>query len=375
MTDNDTQHYPVERALLERYLLISGWQSRILSQNVKLFSKIGENDNDTLEIFLNNNSIQKDIKFALRTLSDLSEMPISKIASEISSIGFDIFSSRIPTEYVRNDTIEMRAAAVYISGMKDFLAASATTEITNDRDYKRLRKEGISYSEKCRFGHTFRGSFGFIIESPVGLNDEPRFDQVAEPIPFERRVMERIVRGFSSFQEAAASQHARPIYSATDGFSAAMCDLVADLIEEMAVSRIDLGVRFSPEWKLDSVPSPTPSFCVEYKNVELLRDASKSLRAIQEPEPVSVFGRIKRLETDGNPADLIDDPSSRDVEINWPNADNVVLRVKLSLNPTDYLQAVDAHRSGKLVSVSGLLHKTGRSWRIENYENFKIIDL
>src|SRR5208282_1846916 len=63
----------------------------------------------------------------------------------------------------------------------------------------------LVYADSCRFGHTFRGSFGFTIESPVIPNIEPTLPQIEQPAPFERRVMQRFAHAVRVVSEAVRS--------------------------------------------------------------------------------------------------------------------------------------------------------------------------
>ena len=168
------------------------------------------------------------------------------------------------------------------------------------------------------------------------------------------------------------SQDPSAIANRPDGFSANMCDAMADIIEETDVSKMAIGIKLSPEWRSVNI-APTSTFSIEQKNIELLRTAAKTMRVDEKPRPVTVFGRVRRVETDGNPADLLEDPAIKEIEINWASDDNTLLHVKLMLSNTDYVEAVEAHKSGKPVSASGMLVRAGRSWRLDHVENFKVI--
>jgi hypothetical protein len=315
---------------------------------------------------------KKEVFFALKTISDYYERTIDDVSNDIKALAYDQITSKIPNEYVLNDTIELRIASQYINQMRSFLASSATTEMTGERHFRRTRKEALEYAEQCRFGHTFRGSFGLLIESPVGLNDAPTMHIVSESLPLNRRIIERIAVGLSTYSEAVETQNPGAIAKRLDGFSANICDAMADIIEETDVSKIDLGIKLSPEWRSELVDTRS-TFSVEHKNIELLREAAKSMRIDERPRPVNVFGRIRRVETDGNPADLLEDTATKEIEINWASDDNTLLHVKLTLSNTRYVEAVEAHKSGKLVSASGMLVRVGRSWRLNQVEDFKII--
>ena len=367
-----------EHKLLERYLLRSGWKRQTYPNHIRRIYLDGDESGGEIELFFTDDarSADREIKLALNTLSQLCERSIASIIYDVRSLAYDIIRTRVPTEYVRNEAIELRLAATYIKNMKDFLASAATTEVTGGKSYKRVLKDAVSYSEGCLFGHTFKGSFGFVIESPLGLNESPALDIVEETPPFERKVVERIANGLISYRKAVEEQSPAPIVAHGQGFSANMCDILAGIVEEMEVSRLDINIALSPEWRSISSEDISSIFSIEFKDLGLLREASKSLRQEEEePQEVTIFGRVKRLETEGNPADLFDRTAAREIEVNWVNEDDKLLRVKCAVSPSNYLLAVEAHKSGKIVSATGMLAKTGRSWVLNDVSEFKVHDL
>lgn len=376
MGQDDLSQLKLEPRLVARYLTNLGWNLEILKNNIRRMWLPEDNQDTQVEIFLNfePKTAKRDVYFALTTISQLYAKSPEALAGEIQALAYDVITSKIPSEYVKNDSIELRIASQYIERMKLFLAASATTEISGERHYKRVLKEAVEYSERCRFGHTFRGSFGFHVESPVGLNDEPMLLGVEQTRPFERRVVERIAVGLSSLSDAVKQQDPSMIVQEEHGFSANMCDSIADMVEDIEVSKIDIGIAFSTEWYPKST-SRTQNFTVEFRDLELLREASKNLRIEDSPRQASIFGRIKRLETEGNPADLLEDKARREIEVSWLNEDNHLIHVKMALSPEEYLEAVEAHKAGRIVSATGILAKQGRTWRLTEVETFNILNL
>jgi hypothetical protein len=154
-----------------------------------------------------------------------------------------------------------------------------------------------------------------------------------------------------------------------------MCEELADVLESTGLAKIDLSIQFSPEWDLPTEMKETDhrSFSLGLRNTELLRAAAKSLRERTEPRPETVIGRIKKLETEGNPADLLKDMSSREVVINWDGGDEGLVRVKVRLSPAEYLAAVEAHASGRFVSVKGDLDQSGRRGLLLNSHSFQVL--
>lgn len=373
MPQDDVSHFGLEPRLVARYLTNQGWKLDHLRSNLRRVW-LPEDDNAApLEIFLNFDAKhkQRDLGFALTTISQFYEKSIEALATEIRALAYDVITSKIPDEYVRNDSIELRIASEYIDRMKTLLASSATTELSGERHYKRMRKEAIEYSERCRFGHTFRGSFGFSIESPVGLNDSPTLIVVDDAIPFERKVVERISRGFASLSRASDEANAAIIVNEENGFSSNMCEAVIDIIEDIGISRIEMEIAFSPEW---TSPEPRQGnrFSIQYQHLDILKDAAKAMRVNDPPKTAQVIGRIKRLETEGNPADLLED-KRREIEVSWVNEENQLVHVKIGLSPENYLQAVEAHKNGHAVMAAGMLSKSGRNWRLDPVESFRVV--
>ena len=57
------------------------------------------------------------------------------------------------------------------------------------------------------------------------------------------------------------------------------------------------------------------------------------------------------------------------------NEEGQIVHVKMSVSPENYLEAVEAHGNGHPVSASGMLTRTGRAWRLEKAESFKVMKL
>lgn len=360
-----------------RYLTDSGW-ARQTSRDGKLIrlSLDGREASETVNLIFSTTARDADerteVAAALDTLEQLYETPRFEIVQSISSLAYDLILTRIPDEYVRHESIELGTAQAYMHNMRRLIAASANTEISGELSFRRTLKEALNYANECRFGHTFQGSFGFVIESPVGLNESPQMPIVEAVVPLGRKVVRRMARGLESFQAAIAEDNPEPIVSAEGGMSANMCDEVIGIVEDTGISKLELSIAFSPEWGPEPNATTRP-FAIERRYVDLLKDASSRLRKEETPREESIIGRIVRLETDGNPSDLLNDKSGREVIVSWDSADYGHIRVQVPLDPSSYLTAVDAHAKGHLFGVSGLLKRNGRSWVLERATTPRLI--
>lgn len=370
----DSPRFNLEPRMIERYLTTQGWSVSTTKSNLRRIYFPDSADSLPVEIFLNydRSSFSRDVELAVTTISEFYEKRATDVVAEIRALAYDIISSRIPDEYVRNETIQLKIASEYIDKMRSLLAVSATTELVGERSFKRTLKEASDYSETCRFGHTFRGSFGFQIESPLGLNNAPDlFDDTAER-PFGRTVIERMVRGMLALKKATLADDPGIIIHENSDLSANMCDALVALIEDVGVAKIDMTVRFSPEWKT-VFSSRMAEVSLEERHVDILKTASKALRVDDPPRPASIVGRVKRLESEGNPADLLQEGVKREIEVSWVNEEDLLIHVKLTLSPESYLEAVDAHKEGKPVMAEGTLVKSGRTWRLDELKQFRVL--
>ncbi|AQZ52664.1 hypothetical protein [Martelella mediterranea] len=369
---------PVSKNAVIRYLTDQGWQRETSRDGrlVKLSLRDAESADHPIDLIFSMAAEpqheRNEVAAAIDTLTQLYDIPRFQVTQILASIAYDVMLTRVPDEYVRHESVELGTANAYISGMKSFLAASATTEISGEQFFSRTLKEALLYANQCRFGHTFHGSFGFVIESPVGMNDAPAMPIVEESVPFGRKVMRRVSRGLTSFSHAVEQDDPAPLVAPDSGMSANMCDEVVGLIEDTGISKLEMSISFSPEW------APTEGishrlYKIERRYVDLLKDASARLRKEESPKKCTVIGRIVRLETDGNPADLFGDPSGREITVSWDSADYGPIRMQIPLDPASYLEALEAHRSGQLFSVTGLLKRKGRGWLLEEAHNPRLI--
>ena len=385
----------VPLGLLRRYLSAHGWrtadgyttslaqsvaattfpdaqffQSRASGQrNVDVFL-LSESGYDDIELVIPKDNRTADyarrLKGAIETLSQLEERTPDEIVASIRAIGYDIVRSRIPDALVIENTIYLESARSYVNGMKELLAATATTELRPQPFFGRQSKEATEYSEKCRFGHTYRGSFGFTIESPLSPEKTEGLPGIEPPLPFERRVVQRLALGIQHVCESVEHEDVRPLVEGfKDGFGANGCDRFASLVRSTAYSGMYFGFLFSPEWKLPEGLRTDMQFVVGPKHVEMARAAADALRGESLETRADVSGQVVRLQNEADPSDLSAIMGEGEISILY-SSEYGDLHVRVTLSPPDYLKAVEAHRLGRAVQVSGTLVHRGRYWYLNN---------
>jgi len=347
------------------------FQSRASGKpNVDLYV-LSEPGNEDIELVLPQRSdgteYESRLLGAITTLSQLEEREPGQIIAAINLIGFDVVRSRIPNELVANETIYLETAQSYVNGMRDLLAATAMTEIKPYAFFGRANNEAIEFADKCRFGHTYRGSFGFTIESPVNPSKEETLFGLDPTPPFERRVLQRLAIGIQQICDAVRSDDLAPLRDGfRSGFSANGCERFAWLVRNTAYSGMSFGFSFSPEWAVPHKLSQGAEFTVGPKHVEMASAAASFLRGDSREIPIDINGMVVRLQNEADPSDLSAPTGEGEISVLQATEDYGDIHVRITLSPSDYLVAVEAHRQGRPVKLSGVLFRSGRYWYLKS---------
>lgn len=397
MTDVEPPIERVPLTSLRQYLLATGWVRRTAKPEIAghdrratLLKHRSAPQNKTYEvfgapvegfqdveivipIFTTGRDVGVLLRSALSTLTELEQRPTSEIVAAIAARGVDVIRSRMPDAITLNESIHLAVARNFVARIRDVLASTATTELEPEPFFLRVKKEGTEFADRCRFGHTFRGSFGFTIESPISPNDEPTINGVEERPPFERRVIERFARGVKFITAAAEMEDPSQIVDHAEvGFNANACEQFADLVEETSATKLTFDFIFSPEWARPHAP-PQEEYEVGLRHIEVSREAARRLRTQIVPKAATVSGRIVRLQSEADPSDIENALGTREIAVLWSTEPEGDIHVRAVLDPVDYLIAVSAHAEGRAVELSGTLEKRGRRWVLSNPSGLRVL--
>jgi hypothetical protein len=300
------------------------------------------------------------VERTVKTLATVEQRTPEQVAVSIRSFGFDLVCSRVPDALVLDDSVQLEIAANYMAGIRDLLTAAANTEIEPTLFYPRAVPKAVKYADSCRFGHTFRGSFGFTVESPLEENTEPPMNFFGETPPFERLVVQRLARGVKAACDAVdTGDIGALIENVKSGFGANAYEKFAQLIEDTSPGGLKISFSFSPEWRTAPELSERVEFLVDQRHVEVSRRAAKAMMAKPAARPETIIGSISDLHSD-DPQHLMDTNSGRRITVRWFNGAREV-NVLIPLEPEDYKRASDAHITGRQIRASGTLEQQGRS--------------
>ncbi|AZO77482.1 MULTISPECIES: hypothetical protein [unclassified Bosea (in: a-proteobacteria)] len=348
--------------LLRRYLKAHGWvASKLRSPDLKIFRREMEGEG-TLEVIVPETVAvaqgERRIRHAVETLAVLEDRPLSEVVSAINGIGYDTIRERLPTDF--RNSITLPVAERVIVRNRRLLSFAAVAEYARS-DRSGAQSAADAFVERCRFGHTFHGSFGFTIHSPVGGRPEEDFLEAPPPVPAERQVIQRVMRGLSAVADEAPAYQPAVLADPAVGFDADMLESLAALLEGSRSEELTFEFNLSPEWQPDEDLSLQTQYVVNARVAELARDIAATLRNASVPSDSRISGYVTKLATKENPADLENLKGSREVTVEWLTGQKA-LSVRVLLEPSDYRVAWRAHGEHFPIEVEGNIERAGRGF-------------
>lgn len=353
---------------IHAYLLETIW-TNVEQPNSRLIVFEGPRDNKgkpvTLILPRNKDFIDSNerIADAINLIAAIERTTPYKVVQEIQSIDSDTIQMRMLL--LPGNFPSLEKATQIVQGLRDLIAFSACMEKEPKPFFKKPLPEGQWQAQLCRFGHTFAGSFGFTIESPIYTIQPPLLD-----IPVSRKVIERIIRGLS-FAHRAAQERNSAIISQTFeiGLNSNMCSALVEISQSLQDIEFEYTISWSPrlrpsndiiEIRTIHLPSSTSQYLTEAAT-SLKGEVSEAILMLDSErgrEETSVQGTIVELKTLKNGYRTITLLSEDQV------------RIHITLEQETYQMACDAHRDNRLVSVKGKITKKNRNWILENPHDF-----
>jgi len=361
------------------YIRKTGWTKLDHPNPSLLVYQYKRNDdyNHEIKLVLPNGSDYTDavakIQSAAKLIAALEQTAVSDIVQKIKNRSLDIFRQRIYSS-TRLTSLPLELAPLVISRLRDLVYYAACAEEDNQPYFAKGRKIGKEYTHKCRFGHTFQGSFGLTIEMPLPPSTLTLLPDI-EASPLERRVMERIVRGLQFAVKGVRESDIGIMTSNYEqGFNANLCEVMKELTEDLDDFNLEYSMLWSPEFNASTDVSSFSNIIIEPSVFRpYFEAAAKSLRAVTESQETEIIGKIIQLKAESlDSDDDSGDSDGRQVIIAWDIGNNRKVNIKISLSPENYRTACDAHKDNKTVSVKGRPEKVGKSWVLTSPASFAI---
>ena len=347
---------------IRAYLQQKGWQEmRYTDPRLQVFAH-KDTDGETALLLLPISRKLSDFSLrmsdAISLLAQVEDIAPADLLHQIRLTSDDIIRMRLLLPADTMPSIELTAQ--FLSGFRDLVISAATMEAgEKTRYFTRSTDIGKQEAQHFQFCHTFQGSFGFAMASPIV--EQPLFPD--EYPPLSRRVVERITRGLLTVREAEIAQNALPISQRyEDGLNANMCYAVATMLENLHNTKVEYSVDWSlrlraPQDIAQVQPINLGSASAIYLNragSHLKEMADAGAKDLGERE---IHGEIIALKSDAE--------ESRSVIITSPHFTN---NIDATFSEEDYKDACNAHRDKRPISVRGtLISKKGKkNWQLLN---------
>ena len=355
---------------LNSFLSLKGWtrsSNVYLDKNTAYISPknyLGE----SIEILVPNSSNFIDyysrLVDVINTLSFYYEQDSSDVIRSISSCFTDIFQTRIIDTGLFENSLPIDEVYREIGGIRSLFLYGASSEVTPLRHFDNPLSRSQKFIENCRFGHTFKGSFGFTVELPIIKVSE---DRDLFEIPFERKVNERIARGLNLISQAVKADNADILVDAYNtAFNSKMCDALLN-ISNQASKHVELSFNWAKEVGLSEDIRKFTSIILTEAHYDVISYASSKLKEVP-PEDKLVMGKIINLHCNNNP---VDESITKSIIIKYIDDNSSKLDVKATLNSHDYKLACKAHIEGVDITIKGKLERTGGQWTLTDIKSVK----
>ncbi len=383
ITEADIRRSRLTSQDLARFLRLQAWQPMPLKRpGLIAFAGAPDQNQKPLEIILptvgDESSLARSLASAVNTLSVVLDRPPATVIRIIQLADRDLFETRLVDAQAAHGTISLERAVKVIAELRDLFSYAACAEEDPRASFAKATGIGAKHVKGCRFGHTFSGSFGFTVESPITVRAAPQFPGAARAdlpmpaAPFERRVMERIMRGIALAKEAVASGSPDPLIEKfKEGFNANLCETLTELLQTVDEADTEFTVGWSPEW---AAPANIPTGVrLEGKAAKYLESAGRYLRSPEQSAEITITGLVIALRSKSAPADAEDGQTPRYVTVEAADGSGAERTVRVALEPDIYRAACDAHRDGRQVAVTGKLEKEGKFWVLMAPKNFTVL--
>ncbi len=371
---------------VSRYLRNNGWTNSASPSDKLLYFTSSQKDDagGDISLLLPNgpgfSDGDKKLVSAIELPAAMTNLTFEKMVYAIKHQASDIFDQRIfgPPNL---SSIPLEFMPSIMQHLRNLVYYSACLEDDALPYFERGRKIGKEYTEKCRFAHTFRGSFGLRIEMPLPPNSHDTLPLEGDGItlePIERRIMKRIYCGINlSVRGVNEGDVSLITNNYKTGFNANLCEAMESLTEILPDYCFGYFMNWSPEYKI-----PESYICKEEISVQaneyrqFFESAAKTLRATGESQQTTISGRIISLHA--TPDDEEDDDelspsfSNQYIEIEWLRDEGKKTKIRASLPFDEYRSACDAHKDGKIIRLSGIPEKQGKIFVLRNPSAFQV---
>lgn len=364
------------------FLLRNGWE-KVDSSRGGLTFYYKQAAHGEMEILLPNSreiaSYHQLLNDAVRMYSEFENQQNELTVQEIQNIDKDLHSFRII------NSSDQSAPILLVNK----ILSSAETMFKDALEYERKHydyknkpdeeKEFLSsidikdeYLYHCRLRHTWKGSFGLTIETPLLMPSIGLFDDV--PDTLGRKVTNRIVRSYGIVSNAVKEHSYSYILDniENDTGKITLFRSFPGLIEHLRNNKIEISVAFSPLLKIDKSIEEYRKIEINQNTIALLQRALEEISKNEKIETIKLVGFPKILKASRK--DLSDDNLFRSRIVTVEGFAEGIGKINLTFDlPLEaYQKAVRAHETLRSVVAVCKIKKHKKRWQVIDLLDFEL---
>lgn len=363
---------------MTRYLKLAGWK-KIKYANERLSVYCFGEQSDLVVAIPNNPQVSdysNRLRDALTVLELVENKPVQDIAYTILIQGKDILRLRL----LETSAPAFDFGSRIVEELRKVLSYGASAEEIPEPFFTQPLSSGRNFLKRCTFGHTFPGSFGFTVETDVLAQPKQMKllkKEGAPEAPFDRLVLERVMRGLSLTNEAVAAKSAQVIVEGyKEALNGNMCLALAKMLESEK-SSFECGVRWSKSFEANRLY--TAPIALNRTSLPYLLEAAAKLKGIAEqPVYITLVGEVTELKEAVNEEKKKKERVQKErrivIDILSSTEKTRPDRVRVFLRPDDYKLACDAHRDKRRITLSGQLERHTKFWYVVNPEKVRVLE-
>jgi len=316
----------------------------------------------------------------IRTVAAVEQRAIGEVLRDVSGPPADVIRLRLAAPGATLGVLPLEEGIQLIQGGRDLLLAAACSAHQPQPHYPRQTfREALDFLADCRLGQTERGSYVATLLAPVPPVIEPQpslfaavENQEVELAnePYSRRVTVLLMTALNVIGHGIQTGNPQSVLAGVrQGVSANLCDALTRMKPSGDQSSLQVEMNWSPARA--RLPRTVPSKVrLAQGAFDIIEEIGRQLHERFIAANRHIEGHVVALQAETN---LFEGFEGR-VTLRCP-LDDQLIRIRLILNRDDYAKACDAHRDGRRVAVTGILHRDGAMKMVELLQprNFAIL--
>lgn len=354
----------------KRYLLGTGWHVVETSQRLVRYQTRVFGEDFEFSLPRDSRSFQETSNDLLSLLSFVEDRDVAQIIIDISNVEIDKMCFAIPTESADLNVISLDTAIDFLAQLKRVYQHTARTENKLEVRHVSLNKKSREFTKICEFAHTSAGSFAFNVDSPIFPRNSQPLPLGVQSIAFRRRVTQRLANSLQALEFANARNRPDIIFENIGlAMNGNICDELKDLIEKSKMESFTASFFWSNKYSVKK--RLYKRMKIHKSSINVLEKVSSYFSEIDPGQRVSVSGSVLQLKYDFEIPPALSGAGSGEVVVDWKSKSGS-LKVAVLLEADQYNRALDAHRNGRHIFVTGVMRKFGRKLRIDDVDEFDV---